>query len=85
MDGTARPIQPSTHPAGLSFGGNDMGFIRKLLGFDDPLVGEFSLRVQPIVHGGFGVYANAVLLAIHNDQAAADEHCQQLLGQQLKG
>jgi len=43
------------------------------------------LRVQPIVHGGFGVYANAVLIAIYTDRAAADAHCQQLLGQQVQG
>jgi len=61
-----------------------MRLIRKLLGLDDPLDGEFSLRVQPIVHGGFGVYANAVLIAIYTDRAAADAHCQQLLGQQVQ-
>ena len=47
-----------------------MQLIRSLLGFSDQLNDESSLRVLPITHGGFGVYANKVLLAIHDDQAA---------------
>jgi hypothetical protein len=62
-----------------------MRLFRKLFGLDDPWVDEFSLRVQPIVHGGFGVYANAVLIAIHTDRADADAHCQRLLGQKVQG
>jgi hypothetical protein len=39
----------------------------------------------PIIHGGFGVYANAVLLAIHADRATADAHCARLRNQQAVG
>ena len=59
--------------------------IRKLLGLDDPLDNEITLRVLPIIHGGFGVYANTVLIAIHTDQAAAYAHCQRLRNQQAQG
>lgn len=79
------PFSPALTLPGFLLGGNDMRLIRKLLGLDDPLEDKYSLRVQPIVHGGFGVYANAVLLAIHMDRAAADAHCQQLRGQPVQG
>ena len=59
-----------------------MQTIRRLLGFGE-LVDDISLRVLPITHGGFGVYANQVLIAIHNDQATADAHCQRLRNQQV--
>jgi hypothetical protein len=61
-----------------------MQLFKKLLGLDDTVDDTF-LRVQPIIHGGFGVYANAVLVAIHIDQASADAHCQRLRNQQAKG
>ena len=51
--------------------------IRKLFPRDKPAADLF-LRVEPIIHGGFGVYANNVVIAIHTDQAAADAHCQRL-------
>ena len=54
------------------------------LGFDQPAEGIY-LCVLPIDRGGFGVYANMVLIAIHNDQAAADAHCQRLRHQQAQG
>jgi hypothetical protein len=63
-------------------GENNMQTIRKLLGFGEP-ADDISLRVLPIIHGGFGVYANTVLIAIHNDQASADEHCKRLRNQQV--
>jgi hypothetical protein len=56
--------------------------IKKLLGFGEPEDDDISLRVQPIIHGGFGVFANAVLIAIHTDKADADAHCQRLRNQQ---
>jgi hypothetical protein len=56
--------------------------IKRLLGFDEP-ADDISLRVLPIIHGGFGVYANRVLIAIHNDKASADAHCQRLRNQQV--
>jgi hypothetical protein len=62
-----------------------MQSIKKLLGLDDPADDDISLRVVPIVHGGFGVYANAVLIAIHDDQGDADAHCQRLRNQQAQG
>ena len=34
-----------------------------------------SIYALPVIHGGFGVYANKVLLAIHTSQALAEAHC----------
>jgi hypothetical protein len=59
-----------------------MLIIKSLLGLVDPAKDDIFLRVLPIVHGGFGVYANKVLIAIHADQATADAHCQRLRRQQ---
>lgn len=59
-----------------------MELIRKLLGLQEPTDENIFLRVSPIIHGGFGVYANAVLIAIHGDKSDADAHCQRLLRQQ---
>jgi hypothetical protein len=47
--------------------------------------GDICLRVRPISPGDFGVYAYAVLIAIHPDRATADAHCQRLLEQQAQG
>jgi hypothetical protein len=47
--------------------------------------GKITLRVQPIDDCNFGVYANAVLIAIHPDQASAEAHCQRLRRQQAGG
>jgi hypothetical protein len=44
--------------------------------------GDINLRVFPVVHGGFGVYADAVLIAIHEERVGADAHCQRLRLQQ---
>jgi hypothetical protein len=46
---------------------------------------EISLRVIPIIHGGFGVYADSVLIAIHADEVTADVHRQRLRNQQAIG
>jgi hypothetical protein len=43
---------------------------------------DFCLLVQPITCGGFGVYADTVLIAIHTDEASADAHCLRLRNQQ---
>jgi hypothetical protein len=43
---------------------------------------ETSIYVLPVIHGGFGVYANKVLLAIHTDQSSAEAHCLRLRSQQ---
>ena len=59
--------------------------IKKLLGFGDQEDDDISLRVRPIIHGGFGVYANAILIAIHTEKADADDHCQRLRNQQAAG
>jgi hypothetical protein len=56
--------------------------IRTPFGFDDLLDNEISLCVQPLSHGGFGVYANAHLIAIHPDEGAADAHLQWMRIQQ---
>jgi hypothetical protein len=47
--------------------------------------GHITLCVQPLVggdYGDYGVYANAVIVAIHADRATADAHCQRLRNQQ---
>ena len=41
-----------------------------------------SIYALPVIHGGFGVYANKVLLAIHTSQALAEAHCMRLRNQQ---
>jgi hypothetical protein len=43
---------------------------------------DICLLVQPITFGGFGVYADTVLIAIHTDEASADAHCLRLRNQQ---
>jgi hypothetical protein len=64
--------------------GSAMQQIRILFSRDKP-ADEISLRVLPIIHGGFGVYADSVLIAIHADKATADAHCQRLRNQQAVG
>lgn len=44
---------------------------------------DISLRVIPITQGGFGVYANTILIAIHAEQASANAHCLRLRNQQV--
>jgi len=61
-----------------------MTSIKSMLSTYDLAV-EIHLRVLPIIHGGFGVYANAVLIAIHIEKADADAHCQRLRNQQAHG
>jgi hypothetical protein len=53
--------------------GDDMQRIRKLFS-PDKSAADILMSVEPINHGGFGVYANNVLIAIHTDQAFADAH-----------
>jgi len=43
---------------------------------------EVSIYVLPVIQGGFGVYANKLLIAIHTDQDSAEAHCQRLRNQQ---
>jgi hypothetical protein len=50
-----------------------------------PFDGRITLCVQPLGDGAYGVYANAVLIAVHDDQGKADAHCQRLLNQQAEG
>jgi hypothetical protein len=54
---------------------------RKQFSRDKP-ADEISLRVLPIIHGDFGVYADSVLIAIHADEVTADAHRQRLRNQQ---
>jgi len=49
-----------------------------------PYDGRITLCVQLLGDGTFGVYANAVLIAIHPDEAAADAHCKRLRNQQAQ-
>ena len=46
--------------------------------------GKITLCVHPIDECNYGVYANAVLIAIHKDQVTADAHCQRLSSQQAE-
>jgi hypothetical protein len=62
-------------------GKHKMQLVKKLWDLLDP-ADDISLHVKPIVHGGFGVYANTVLISIHADKATADAHCQRLRNQQ---
>jgi len=43
---------------------------------------DVAMHVLPVTHGGFGVYANKLLLAIHTDLVAAEAHCLRLRNQQ---
>jgi hypothetical protein len=54
----------------------------KLLAVGNPEEDDIYLRVLPTIDGRYGVFANAVLIAIHADQAAAVAHCQRLRDQQ---
>jgi hypothetical protein len=56
--------------------------IAKAMSMYQTVDGRISLCVHPIAFGCYGVYANAVLIAIHADQATADGHCQRLCRQQ---
>jgi hypothetical protein len=62
-----------------------MKLVRRLFAPDKPAESDIFFRVLPIFHGGFGVYANTILIAIHSDQAAANAHCQRLRNQQAIG
>ena len=75
-------------PTGLSEwveGENNMQSIRNRFAQENPALNEILLYVLRLVHGGFGIYADAVLIAIHPDQASADAHCQRLINQQVQG
>jgi hypothetical protein len=61
-----------------------MNAIERLPGLEDTHQDDIYLRVLPIVRGGYGVYGNAVLIAIYTDPAAADVHCQRLRRQQVE-
>ncbi len=45
---------------------------------------KIDLRVLPVIRGGFGVYADAVLIVIYNQQGDADAHCLRLRLQQAQ-
>jgi hypothetical protein len=50
-----------------------------------PFDGRITLCVQPLGDGAYGIYANAVIIAIHTEQANADAHCKRLRNQQSQG
>jgi hypothetical protein len=54
---------------------------KSLLDHNDP-DRKVDFRVIPVIRGGFGVYANAVLIVIHHDHADAEAHCLRLRLQQ---
>jgi hypothetical protein len=60
-----------------------MPSIEKVFTLENPAINEILLHVQPVVYGSFGVYAEAVLIAILPDQAAAVAHCRRLIAQQV--
>jgi hypothetical protein len=45
---------------------------------------KIDLRVLPVIRGGFGVYADAVLIVSYNQQEEADAHCLRLRLQQTQ-
>ena len=45
---------------------------------------KIDLRVMPVIRGGFGVYADAVLIVIYNQQEEAEAHCLRLRLQQAQ-
>lgn len=55
---------------------------KKLFALDDPANNEIGLCVRLLADGGFAVYADAMLIAIHADQEAAEADCQRLIRQQ---
>jgi hypothetical protein len=50
-----------------------------------PFDGRITLCVQPLCDGAYGLYANAVIIAIHKEQANADGHCKRLRNQPSQG
>jgi hypothetical protein len=46
--------------------------------------GKITLCIHRIDECNYGVYANAVLIAVHAERAAANAHCQRLRNQQVK-
>ena len=62
-----------------------MHSIKSLFALENPALDEIHLRVQPVVNGFYGVYADAMLIAILPDKVAAEAHCRRLLSQQTGG
>ncbi len=60
-----------------------MRLFKSLFRLGDPADDDIFLRVRPILHGGYGVYANSILLAFHTHQADAEAHCLRLRNQQV--
>jgi hypothetical protein len=58
--------------------------LAELLGNHHQSDGIVGFCVQPLVFGRYGVFANAVLIEIHQDQATADAHCQRLRDHQAQ-
>jgi hypothetical protein len=42
---------------------------------------SIHVTVKPVVYGQYGVFADATLIAIHNDLAGAQEHRERLIQQ----
>jgi hypothetical protein len=63
---------------------NNVHVAKKLFALDEPANNEIGLRVRPLVVGGFAVYADAMLIAIHADQGTADADCLRLMLQQAQ-
>jgi hypothetical protein len=59
-----------------------IGIIKKLLGLFDPADEDIFLHVLPKIHGGYGVYANKLLVANFDTKLEANMHRQRLRNQQ---
>jgi len=58
---------------------------RTLFTLENPAINEILLSVGPVVYGRFGVFADASLIAIHENRDSANAHCQRLIQSQGRG
>jgi hypothetical protein len=58
--------------------------IKKLLGLFDSADEDISLHVLPKIHGGYGVYANKLLIANFDTKLEAYMHRQRLRNQHAR-
>jgi hypothetical protein len=52
---------------------------KALFTLENPAINEILLSVGPVIYGRYGVFADASLIAVHENRASADAHCQRLI------